>query len=940
MIVMLRHRWWAALALVAIVLSWPGAVAAQSQVSLWPDATYDPAIPPMNTVLGHEPGERIVSPAEALRYLEALQSAAPKRLRIVEYGRTWEHRPLVYVVIGSEKNLARLDAIKQGMASLADPRRTDGSAADALIRDLPAVVWLGYGIHGDEISSTDAALYTAYHLLAARDDEVVRTALESALAIIDPAQNPDGRDRFVSYNRGAVGSEPSSSPVAAEHDQPWPGGRSNHYLFDLNRDLIALTQPETRARVRALLEWYPLVVVDAHEMGAESTYFFPPNAEPANPHITAAQQSALELFGRNNARWFDRFGFEYFTRETFDFFYPGYADTWATFQGGVGMTYEQASARGLVVRRPDRSLLSYRDGVRRHFTASLATIETAAANRERLLRDFWSYRSSAIEEGRSGSVREHVLPWRGDTSRIAELASILVDQGIEVRRSTRALTACKQELPAGSVFVSTAQPAGRFARTLLETGADMQEQFVREQERRRRKGLPHEMYDITAWSLPLLFGIEQVACGEEVAAGSLEPVTRGDAPPSDTGPHDRVASLAAVAPPRGDTSTVAYLVPWGSVAAGRFLVSALEHSLEVLGADDQIKLDGRDYPRGTLIVRAPATDREEFAETVDAIARETGVEVVATRTTWVDSGLSLGSDRVIPLRRPSVALAWDTPTYSSAAGATRWVLEQRLGLPLTPVRTSRLAGADLEDFDVVILPDGEGYERALGSTGAENLERFVDRGGVLIAMAGAVSYLADPDVSLLSTRAEIRATASTGEGGAGKPTAAKDKTKNGEDGDEDADSTETAKSGDRKPGKLLAAESDYLAAIQAKDPAPDEVPGALVRAVPDPDHWLTVGVEPTVNVMVQGSAIFAPLRLDQGTNALHFAGAAELVASGYLWKENREQLAWKPFALIEQRGRGFVIGFTADPAFRGVLAGLDVLLLNAVVRAPAHADRD
>ena len=432
---------WAALALAAIALPSAGRRSARARppASLWPDATYDPAIPPMSAVLGHEPGERIVSPDEALRYLEALQSSAPKRMRIVEYGRTWENRPLVYVVVASEQNLARLDAIKQGMASLADPRRTDAAAADALVRDLPAVVWLGYGIHGDEISSTDAALYTAYHLLAARDDGLVRAALESALVVIDPSQNPDGRDRFVSYNRGAVGSEPSSSPVAAEHDQPWPGGRSNHYLFDLNRDLIALTQPETRARVRALLEWYPLVVVDAHEMGAESTYFFPPNADPANPHITAAQQSALELFGRNNARWFDRFGFEYFTRETFDFFYPGYADTWATFQGGVGMTYEQASARGLVVRRPDDSLLSYRDGVRRHFVASLATIETAAQNRERLLRDFWSYRSSAIEEGRGGSVREYVLPWRGDTSRVAELASILVDQGIEIRRSTRAL---------------------------------------------------------------------------------------------------------------------------------------------------------------------------------------------------------------------------------------------------------------------------------------------------------------------------------------------------------------------------------------------------------------------------------------------------------------------------------------------------------------------
>ena len=350
-------------------------------------------------------------------------------MRIVEYGRTWENRPLVYVVIASEENFARLDTIKQGMARLADPRRIDGDDADALIRDLPAVVWLGYGIHGDEISSTDAALYTAYHLLAARDDEIVRTGLESAVVVIDPSQNPDGRNRFVQSNRAAVGNAPSSSPIAAERDQPWPGGRANHYLFDLNRDLIALTQPESRARVKALLEWYPLVVVDAHEMGAESTYFFPPNAEPSNPHITSAQQAALELFGRNNARWFDRFGFEYFTREVFDFFYPGYADTWATFQGGVGMTYEQASARGLEVKRPGGSRLTYADGVRHHFVASMSTIETAAKNRERLLRDFWAYRSSAVDEGRRGSVREHVLPRRGDVSLVDELGRIAARSG-------------------------------------------------------------------------------------------------------------------------------------------------------------------------------------------------------------------------------------------------------------------------------------------------------------------------------------------------------------------------------------------------------------------------------------------------------------------------------------------------------------------------------
>jgi hypothetical protein len=940
---MFRPAWKRAIARVgsitALALTALAAGAAAEDSPLWPDADYDPAVPSLRDVLGHRPGERIVSPEEALRYLEALRTAAPDRIRIVEYGRTWEDRPLVYAVIGSPANVDRLDAIKAGMQRLADPRRTPAADAESLIRELPAVVWLGYGIHGDEISSTDAALYTAYHLLAARGDRLVDAVTASTVAILDPSQNPDGRARFVAYNRGATGRRPSSHPEAAERDQPWPGGRTNHYHFDLNRDLIALTQPESRARVRAALEWYPLVFVDAHEMGSESSYFFPPNAEPANPHITDAQQAALELFGRNNARWFDRFGFAYFTRETFDFFYPGYADTWATFQGGVGMTYEQASARGLVVRRDDGSLLTYGDGVRRHFVASLATLETAAQSRERLLRDFWAYRSSAIEEGRRGPVREHVLPARGDLSLQADLAAILVEQGVEVRRSTRTVKACGQELPAGSVFVSTAQPAGRFARTLLERGAEMQESFVREQERRRRKGLPHEMYDITAWSLPILYGVEQIACDDAVDDGVLEPIERAE------GARRAVPPAPAPAQTEPAGSTVAWVVPWGTAAAGRFLVAALERGLDVLGADAGLTLGGRSYPRGTLIVEA-GEDAGSRSVAVAELVAATGAEAVATSSSWVEKGIGFGSDRVVVLRRPEVALAWDEPTAPTAAGAVRWVLERRLGLAVTPVRTSTLAGADLAAFDVVILPDGGAYAGVLAEAGAANLERFVERGGVLIGVAGAVSYLADPSVALLSIRKEKRAvTTSAAAAAAGTPTptptatggaatastdaAGGDTADDAPDGDDDDDASTVG-------GTVLRSEADYLAAIAAEEPAPDVAPGALVRAVPDPDHWLTVGLAPAVHVMVQGSSIFSPIRLDDGVNALRFAAADELVASGHLWKENREQLAWKPFAVVEARGRGMVIGFTADLTFRGVLAGCDVLLLNAVVRAPAH----
>ncbi|HVR29230.1 MAG TPA: M14 family metallopeptidase [Thermoanaerobaculia bacterium] len=963
----------------AILLGAALAVAAQSpdvrtpepSSFFWPDAVYDPAIPPMRDLLGHDPGERIVSPEEALRYLEALQAAAPGRLRIVEYGRTWENRPLVYAVVGSERNLARLDAIRAGMQRLADPRRTAAGEAEALFRDLPAVVWLAYGVHGDEISSTDAALHAAYHLLAARGDELVEAAFENALVILDPSQNPDGRARFVHHQRGTLGLAPSPHPLAAERDQPWPGGRTNHYLFDLNRDWFALTQPETRARVRAVLEWYPLVHVDVHEMGAESTYFFPPTAEPLNPHLPSGHEEAFELFGRNNARWFDRFGFDYYTREIFDFFYPGYGDSWPALHGAIGMTYEQASARGLIVRRPDGSLLTYREGVRRHFVATISTIETAARNRERLLRDFWRFRSSAIEEGRRAPAREHVLPWRGDTSLVEELAGLLVEQGVEVRRSTQPVAACRERFPAGSYFVSSAQPAGHLARTLLERQVDMAPPFLREQERRRRKALPHEMYDVTGWSLPLLYGVEHVPCGEEVSTGALELVEREEggwrarSRPVVEATVSRAVAIARGAggetsgaaagtavgaagesrrPIAGDRDALAYLVPWGTAASGRFLVAALERGLEVLGADGGFTIDGRSFPRGTLIVKG-RDDSGALGTTLAELATATGAEVVATRTSWVDEGINFGSDRVVRLRRPEVALAWNEPTVSYAAGAARWVLEQRLGLAVTPVRTARLASADLHDFDVVILPDGSGFADVLDESGAQNLRRFVEGGGVLIAIAGAVSYFADPDVGLLSVREETRALEQGGDGASSPerdaaPTVA---------GGESAGSSGAAAGGDGGGGSdesagpvagtVLSSEAEYLAAIAAEEPPPDTVPGALARAVPDPDHWLTVGLPSAIHVMVQGSSIFTPIRLDRGTNVLRFAPADELVASGYLWEENRRQLAWKPVTVIEPLGRGFVIGFTADPTLRGFLAGCDLLLLNAVVRAPAHVSQ-
>lgn len=887
-----------ALALASGLLAAAAAVVAQAQspFEFWPGVRYDAAIPTMAQVLGHEPGARITAHAEILAYLRALEAAAPRQLTLVEYGRTWEGRPLVYVMIGSESNIARLDEIKAGMRRLGDPRETTAAEAETLVTDLPAIAWLSYGVHGNEISSPDAALLTAYHLLAARGDAVVDEILASAVVAIDPTQNPDGRDRFVQHYRVNEGLEPADSPDAAEHTEQWPGGRTNHYYFDLNRDWFALTQPEVRGRVRNLLEAYPVVHVDLHEMGANSTYYFAPAADPYNPHMTEQQKASLELFGRGNAAWFDRFGFDYFTREVYDAFYPGYGDSWPIFLGAAGMTYEQASARGMVMRRNDGTDLHFRDAVRQHFVASVATAQTAARNRETLLRDLHVLRRSGMNVTGRDAIREYILPLRGDASAVRKLAGVLVEQGIEVRRSVGVLRACGQEYPAGSFSVSLAQPSSRLARTLLDPDNPLEPEFRAEQERRRAKNLSAEIYDVTAWSLPQIYNVESIPCAS-ASGGELEAV----------GP-DRLEPGAVA----GGDATVAYLVPWGTAAAGRFLTAALRADLRVRSSDKGFVQNEVTFPGGTLILEVADNDAD-LHETVRRLAADSGADVIATDTSWVDEGVNFGSRFVNPVRQPGIALAWDRPTSANAAGATRFVLERQFGYPVTPIRTQQLGSADLSRFHVLILPNGSGYADVLGDRGLARIKAWVDAGGVLIGLDGAMTYLAHKDVDLLAVRQETLAE------------------------EEETDAPEEDEETGRVAGRLFESRDQYLEAIAANEALPDEVPGVLVKASIDRDHWITAGLPETLHVMVDGRAIYTPITLDKGVNAVTFLGADELLAGGFLWEENRKQLAFKPFVIVQPRGRGFVIGFTADPNFRAFMDGLNVLFLNAVFGGAAHA---
>jgi hypothetical protein len=878
---------------VSALLMFAAAVAgAQTKFEFWPGTQYDPAIPTLDKTTGFALAERLASPAQVTAYFQALAAAAPNRMKLYTYGKSWENRPLIVAAISSEANIRRLPEIQAGMKKLADPRGMSDADAKRLAASLPAVILLTYSVHGNEISCTDAALMTAYHLLAARSNDMVAKMLQNTVVLIDPLQNPDGRNRFVHNYEVAEGLEADGFTFAAERDEPWPGGRSNHYHFDMNRDWFAMTQPETRARVKTLLDWFPLVVADVHEMGSESTYFFAPGSAPYNPYITRNQREGLSLFGKNNAKWFDQFGFSYFTREVFDEFYPGYGASWPYNYGAIGMTYENASVRGLKYRRNDGTIYDYPSSVQRHFVASIATVETAATNRQALLDNFLDYRRTAIEEGKTGPVKEYILARRGDVSAVDKLAQLLAAQGIEVDQAAQGFSAGGKDFPAGSYRISLAQPQSRMARNYLDPEIPMEKPFIDEQERRRRRKLRDEIYDVTGWSLPLLYNVESVALNAP-APGNF---TRIDAAKPPAGRID------------GGKPSVAYLIPWGQQSSARLLTSMLREGLRVHSADRGFTLGGRKYPAGSLIVQVkqnPASVHDTMAKLVPP----SGAEVFAANTSWVEDGINFGSNNTLLIQRPKIALAWDSPVSSLSAGHTRWLLERQYGYPVTVIRTSRLGFADLSQFQVLILPEGN-YGAALGGA-APRLKAWVQQGGTLIGLGAALGFLTDPKVGMLSLQAEALS----------KPDAPKP----------------PAPADGPIPGKILTKEEEFLKAIEPDKESPDDVAGVIVRAKVDQEHWLTAGVPETVQTLVSGRAIYAPIKIDKGVNAVVFRGPEELVASGYLWAENKRQLAYKPFLVVERSGRGHVIGFTVDPNFRGYMDGLNLLFLNAVFRGAAHS---
>jgi hypothetical protein len=623
-------------------------------------------------------------------------------------------------------------------------------------------------------------------------------------------------------------------------------------------------------------------------MGGDSTYYFAPPADPLNPYITKTQAGWLETFGRANAAAFDSRGFPYFTREVYDSFYPGYTESWPLMQGAIGMTYEKASARGLVFRRDDGSLLTYRQGVVQHFTAALTTIQTASTNRERLLRDFLAYRRSAVADGERVAPREYVLVPGTDRSKAERLAANLALQGIELRVTAEPTTVGTRTVPPGAFAVTAAQPSGRLVRNLLEPHVAQSEAFVKEQDRRRRKRLGDQIYDVTAWSLPLLYDVETVTLDRPLTT-RVTPYT------------------ATPARASWQTAKVAYLLPWGFDTAA--LVSdALRQGVTVRQSTERFRIGTREFPAGTAIVRVAEQDAASLERFAALAAAAPGVDIVALDSAWVDEGESLGSGDVVRLKTPRALLAWDAPTSSLSAGWARYVLERRFNVQTTAVRVASLSRVDLGRFTAIVLPAGT-YSPALDEAFLGKLRDWVRAGGTLVTLGEASRWAAREKVALLDTRTELR------------------------DGRPETEPTDADK-GKKESDQLKP--FDLEKAVQPERERPENTPGAVLRVQLDTEHWLASGHDGELQAIVEGQRVLTPIKLDKGRNVGLYAPKDRLVASGLVWDEARDQLARKAFLIEQPMGRGHLVAFAEDPNYRAFTEATELLFANAVLLGPAH----
>ncbi len=918
------------------------------QPSLYPEQSdHDPAVPEPGDFLGFPVGQRTASSARIEAYARRLAEAS-ERVELVEYAQSFEGRPLLYLVISSPDNLERTEAIQDGMARLADPRGLDSEERERLVSDLPAVAWLGYSIHGNESSGSDSALAVMYHLAADRSG-ATEALLDELVVIVDPNMNPDGRERFMNALDQHRGLHPNVDDQSLLHAGYWPYGRGNHYLFDLNRDWIYARLPETRGRIPHVLRWRPMLLVDAHEMGAQDTYMFSPAREPHNPHLPPYRRSMGQVFADGKAGAFDRFAYPYYTGEWHEDFYPGYTDAWASLRGALGVLYEQARLAEDGVQR-DTHLISYRQSVHHQVMASLADLETLRRERASMLEQFVTDRAGVVSPRGPYGNRSFVILPSENRGRMNDLLDLLAVQQFEVHRLTRAVRVARatdqlgrelsgQTLPEGSLVLRNRQPDGRLLAAMFEFDPQMSTSaLTTERERVLREGRS-TIYDTTGWNISMMFGLEALTVPEHLEAHleRVDPAVERSTPAT----PDADNALALVASGADDRA---------NALAGRLL----QRGLAVRAARSASELDGIELPIGSIAVtRNDNRDRADWVDEVTAVAADLGLEVQAVGHGRAPGDLAdLGGREWRVLEHPRVALLARGSNNMLDFGAVWYLLDHRLGLRHSHLDEDRAAVMDLRRYNVIYLPERWTWGGGGPPSPAliERLDDWVRAGGTLIAAGNAARALTAGDEPMVRVRTLEQVI--------------------GEDLEPYQDGLYREWLADHQPlpeqvwGHAAQTQPMPWADTPALPAAEERTrreqwlrqfmpSGALVANRADTSHWLNAGGHDYLTALFSNSPVLmahapveTPLRVgvyspaeESRAGLLGWAPVPagqelRVRAGGLLWPEARERIASAAWVTREGVGAGQVILFAHAPAFRGAQLGAMRVLENAIILGP------
>lgn len=647
--------------------------------------------------LGYELGTEFTRHHEVVDYFEYLAKQVPDKIKLSGYGKTNERRPLLLAFISSPENVSNLETIRQ--EHLKD---TKGAGSSSKV-----IVWLSYNVHGNESAATESSLQTVYELLTSKS-----SLLENTVVIMDPCLNPDGRDRYTNWYNQYKNSPIQVDPNSKEHHEGWWTGRSNHYMFDLNRDWAWLTQIESEQRIKMYNKWLPHVHVDFHEQGVDNPYYFAPAAEPYHEVITDFQRNFQVTMGKNHAKYFDANGWFYFTSEIFDLFYPSYGDTYPTYTGAIGMTYEQGGSGrgGLGITTKIADTLSLKERVLHHYTTGISTVEVSSENAEKLNSEFRKF-----YQNKNFKYKSYVL--EGDKGKMEALKTLLSKHEITYGNGSKG-TAKGYNFATGatgsvatseqSMIVSTNQPKGTLVKVLFEPAAKLSDSLT---------------YDITAWSLPYAYGLDAIASRTEI--------------PLDSGP-DKTQNTPSTPI---DYDTYAYVADWNSMKDARFLADLLKKGIRVRKTDYPFSLNGKSFVRGSLIItKGDNQHKPDFTATLAQLMDKYEIQLTPSTTGFVDSGKDFGSSYVKMINKPKVAVLSGKPTSTLRFGEVWHYFEQQLQYPISVIDGDYFDAIDLNDYHILVLPGGN-YSKFLNKTRLDRLTNWVKNGGKLVAMGGSITAL-------------------------------------------------------------------------------------------------------------------------------------------------------------------------------------------------------